>query len=168
MRLSNGPQLRKLAYKIIHSTTVVLPAWKSILEDLKMAITLMPRDVATRWNSTYDMLEYALTHRKAVDAVALKRELGLRKFELADHEWEIVAQLHSVLKVSHPKRTRAANKLEQTTHSRSRSSRRLRYFFHVQLQILPQSFPRWTISRANFGPIHATRSTARQSVHPWH
>ena len=60
----------------------------------------MPRDVATRWNSTFDLLEYALKHRKAVDLLMQRRELGLRKFELCDNEWVIVEQLHSILKVS--------------------------------------------------------------------
>ncbi|KIK94272.1 hypothetical protein PAXRUDRAFT_12146 [Paxillus rubicundulus Ve08.2h10] len=47
----------------------------------------------------FDMLEYALKHRKAIDTVTQWRGLGLRKFELADHEWELVEQLHSVLKI---------------------------------------------------------------------
>ena len=60
----------------------------------------MPRDVATRWNSTFDLLEYALKHRKVVELLTQRRELGLRKFKLADDEWVVVGQLHSVLKVS--------------------------------------------------------------------
>jgi hypothetical protein len=45
------------------------------------------------------MLDYALEHRKAVDTVTQRRDLHLRKYELADHEWEIVEQLRDVLKV---------------------------------------------------------------------
>jgi hypothetical protein len=45
------------------------------------------------------MLEYALDHRRAVDLVTQKRELGLRKFELTDDEWQVVEQLRDVLKV---------------------------------------------------------------------
>ena len=60
---------------------------------------LMPCNVATRWNSTFDMLDYALEHRKAVDTVTQWQDLGLHKYELADHEWEIVEQLQDVLKV---------------------------------------------------------------------
>jgi hypothetical protein len=78
----------------------VLPAWRQILQsDLHKSATLMPRDVATWWNSTFDMLDYALEHRKAVDTVTQRRDLHLRKYELADHEWEIVEQLRDVLKV---------------------------------------------------------------------
>lgn len=64
-----------------------------------MTKTNMLRDVLTCWNSTFDMLEYSLGHRKAVDTVTQRRELGLRKFELTDHEWEIAGQLCDVLKV---------------------------------------------------------------------
>ncbi|KIL00686.1 hypothetical protein PAXRUDRAFT_38672, partial [Paxillus rubicundulus Ve08.2h10] len=59
----------RLAYKIIHLITIVLPAWKDILCELQMTISLMHCDVATHWNSTFDMLEYALKHRKAMDTM---------------------------------------------------------------------------------------------------
>jgi len=59
----------------------------------------MPQDVATRWNSTFDMLKYVLDHRDAIDVVTQSRGLGLCKFELTDVEWEIAQQLCDVLKV---------------------------------------------------------------------
>jgi hypothetical protein len=92
-------QLRKVAFKLIHSTTILLPAWHEALRSLKMSVTLMPRDVATRWNSTFEMLNYAVEHRKAVDIVTQRRDLGLREFELSDEEWDIAGQLRDVLKV---------------------------------------------------------------------
>ncbi|KAF8546725.1 hypothetical protein OG21DRAFT_1378219, partial [Imleria badia] len=52
----------KLGYKIIHSTTILLPAWREIFEKLKLKLTYLPRNVATRWNSTFDMLDYVLQH----------------------------------------------------------------------------------------------------------
>jgi hypothetical protein len=64
-----------------------------------MTETRMPRDVSTRWNSTFDMLEYAINHRKAIDAVTQERDLELRQFELANSEWQIAVQLRDVLKV---------------------------------------------------------------------
>ncbi|KIK80453.1 hypothetical protein PAXRUDRAFT_158667, partial [Paxillus rubicundulus Ve08.2h10] len=82
--------LWKLAYKIVHSTTILLPVWQRILEEMWMTMSLMPRDFSTCWNSTYNMVDYALKHCKAVDTVTQKRELGLQKFKLADHEWEIL------------------------------------------------------------------------------
>ncbi|KAG1843066.1 hypothetical protein C8R48DRAFT_562723, partial [Suillus tomentosus] len=70
-------KLRRLAYKVIHLTTIVLPAWHKILEDLQAPITLMPHDVSTRWNSTFDMLDYVIEHQEAVDIVTQRRDLGL-------------------------------------------------------------------------------------------
>lgn len=63
-----------------------------------MTITLISCDVSTHWNSTFDMLQYAFNHQKAVDTITQSRELGLRKFKLADHEWEVLEQLCSMLK----------------------------------------------------------------------
>lgn len=64
-----------------------------------MAHRIMPRDVATRWNSTYDMLAFALEYRQAIDDITGDRSLGLRNFELNEKEWEIAEQLCNVLKV---------------------------------------------------------------------
>ncbi len=60
----------------------------------------MPRDVATRWNSTYVMLVFALEYRDAIDALTGDKKLDMRKCELHDNEWELVEQLVDVLKVS--------------------------------------------------------------------
>jgi len=59
----------------------------------------MPLDVATQWNLMFDLLEYALSHKKELDTVTQQRDLGLRSFKLGDHEWELIEQLHDVLKV---------------------------------------------------------------------
>ena len=60
---------------------------------------IMPRDVSTRWNSTYDMLNFALEYQKAIDGMTDKRRLGLGDYELTSHEWMLVKQLRDVLKV---------------------------------------------------------------------
>ena len=59
----------------------------------------MPRDVATRWNSTFDMLEFALLYRKPLDDLTNNREMKLRSYELSEEEWVIAEQLAGVLKV---------------------------------------------------------------------
>ncbi|KAG0695950.1 hypothetical protein DFH29DRAFT_813631 [Suillus ampliporus] len=92
-------KLCKLGYKIIHSTTKILPTWHDILCELKMTPSILPCDVSTWWNSTFDMLQYALKHQDAIDAVTQHRDLGLRAFEMTDNEWRIVEQLCNVLKV---------------------------------------------------------------------
>jgi hypothetical protein len=92
-------QLRKLAFKIIHSTTIVLPAWHEILKELKLESRIMPRDVSTRWNSTFNMLDFALKYHIAIDKTTADRKTNSRMFELNDGEWEIACQLHDTLKV---------------------------------------------------------------------
>jgi hypothetical protein len=58
----------------------------------------MPRDVTTRWNSTFDMLDFAINYRAAIDKVTADRKTDLRKFELNDAEWELAKQLRDTLK----------------------------------------------------------------------
>ncbi|KAF8219412.1 hypothetical protein L208DRAFT_1077599, partial [Tricholoma matsutake] len=60
-------KLQKLAYKIVHSTMILLPAWKECLENLELPIKIMPRDISTRWNSTYNMLCFAIQYRAAIE-----------------------------------------------------------------------------------------------------
>ncbi|KAL1733409.1 hypothetical protein EV714DRAFT_204398, partial [Schizophyllum commune] len=91
--------LRKLAFKIINSSTILLPAWKEILEKLSMKIKLLPRDVRTRWNSTFDMLASALEHRDAIEQMFRKDSIlsEIEPFELSRHEWRCAEQLRDAL-----------------------------------------------------------------------
>ena len=74
----------KLAFKIIHSTTVLLPVWQKILQDLNQKMTYMPHDVMAHWNSMFNMLNYTLLHHDGVDGSMQQWELGLRRLELTD------------------------------------------------------------------------------------
>ena len=96
-------QLRKLAFKIINSSTILLPAWKEILTELGLRIKLLPRDVRTRWNSTYDMLVSALEHRDVIDKMFKNEEVlaEVEPYELSRHEWKCAEQLRDALEVSH-------------------------------------------------------------------
>jgi hypothetical protein len=79
--------------------TILLPTWKQVLKDMNTKVTIIPHDVTTRWNSTYDLLGYCLTHRLAIDRITQRRDLGLLKFELTDEEWNLAEQLRDSLKV---------------------------------------------------------------------
>ncbi|GBE80100.1 putative AC transposase [Sparassis crispa] len=70
-------KLRKIASVIIHSSTKLLPAWLKVLADLELAERKMPRDVITRWNSTFRMLEFALEYWLAVDEMTGDRAMEL-------------------------------------------------------------------------------------------
>jgi hypothetical protein len=59
----------------------------------------MPCDVATQWNSTFKMLDFALDYRGAIDAMCLdKRQLG--DYELNKEEWQYMTHLRDILMVS--------------------------------------------------------------------
>jgi hypothetical protein len=61
---------------------------------------MMPHDVSTRWNSTFDMLKFAIRYHVAIDAMTAVHGHDLRKYELVSAEWDIAMELQDVLKVS--------------------------------------------------------------------
>jgi hypothetical protein len=97
--LTSVLQLRKFAFALLRSTTILLPEWFKALEALKMAVRKMPRDVSTRWNSTFLMLDFALGHRTAIDQMAADKSNDLRKYELTGDDWRLATQLRDALKV---------------------------------------------------------------------
>jgi hypothetical protein len=82
-------KLRKLAYAVKNSTTLLLPKWFSILKDLNVSECMMPRDVTTRWNSTFDMLNFAIQYQKAIQIITSNLDFNLRQYELSREEWKI-------------------------------------------------------------------------------
>ncbi|KAJ7713076.1 hypothetical protein DFH07DRAFT_825557 [Mycena maculata] len=51
---------------------------------------MIPRDVRTRWNSTYDMLYFSQNYRPAIDAITSEKSYKLRRYELDETEWDII------------------------------------------------------------------------------
>jgi len=85
-----------------NSPTIILPKWFSTLDDLELGHRMMPRDVSTRWNSTHDMLQFALKYRDAMDTITGDRDMKLRRYEMDNNEWAIAQQLCDVLKAGYP------------------------------------------------------------------
>ena len=56
-------------------------------------------NVSTHWNSTSDMLNFALNYHLAIDWITSNQELNLHKYELEDDEWAIAENLWDTLKV---------------------------------------------------------------------
>ena len=91
-------QLCKLAYAIKNSTTIVLPQWREIVKELgksnpKICNHMMPWDVWTQWNSTFNMLQFAYTYHNAIDKLTGEHALKLRDYKVGVGKWEIVRQL---------------------------------------------------------------------------
>ena len=62
--------LWKIAFKVINSSMIILPSsdsWQRLLEELKVKDRIIPCDVTTCWNLTYDMLEFTLKYHKTID-----------------------------------------------------------------------------------------------------
>jgi hypothetical protein len=60
---------------------------------------IMPRDITTRWNSTYDMLEFTIEYCEALESITRNQRMKLRQYKLTEEDWNIATQLYDVLKV---------------------------------------------------------------------
>ncbi|KAH9913382.1 uncharacterized protein B0H18DRAFT_888328, partial [Fomitopsis serialis] len=88
--------LRKISVSIHRSPTLLLPSWRKAIEELEMEFRKLPRDVRTRWNSTFRMLVAVLEYREAIEKMTATQANGLRRWELSEREWEIATQLRDV------------------------------------------------------------------------
>ena len=83
---------------------------------------MIPRDVRTRWNSTYDMIKMAIEYSKAIKRICSDADNGLRDFELSTEEWKIAEQLRDALEVrfsaSPSPFDRCGNEDDHDTHER--------------------------------------------------
>ncbi|KAJ7234788.1 hypothetical protein C8J57DRAFT_1000438, partial [Mycena rebaudengoi] len=91
-------KIRKLSFAVIHSTTILLPAWRRLCRKHQCKERIIPRDVRTRWNSTYDMLCFAERYRAVIDSITSDKTYKLRQYELDDEEWLIIGDLIHVFK----------------------------------------------------------------------
>ena len=92
-------QLRGPSFAIVRSTTIALPAWHRHCEAHKIKSCVLPCDVVTHWNSTFDMLNFTVQYWAVIDAMTADKSLKLRKFELEMEEC-IAEDLVMVLLVS--------------------------------------------------------------------
>jgi hypothetical protein len=81
--------LRKVAFAVKNSTTIILPQWFTILQDLEISECMIPRDVTTRWNSSFDMLDFAVEHVTAINAITSNHDMELRQYKLSEDEWDV-------------------------------------------------------------------------------
>ena len=86
-------------FAIKNSTTIILPQWFAVLQDLELAEHMIPCDVTTQWNLTFDMLDFTIKHIAAIDAITSDHYMKLRQYELSEDEQDVACQLQDVLKV---------------------------------------------------------------------
>ncbi|KAJ6590251.1 hypothetical protein B0H10DRAFT_1831007, partial [Mycena sp. CBHHK59/15] len=91
-------QIRRLAFAIVNSTTIGLPAWLKKCDENGMSRRLIPHDVRTRWNSLYDMLVVVLMYKKVINNFTGDRNLSYHAYDLTDVQWGLVGDMVHVLK----------------------------------------------------------------------
>jgi len=60
----------------------------------------MPHDVPTCWNSTFNMLDFALEYKAAINTITGNRDMKMQTLELDAPKWTIASQLQETLRVS--------------------------------------------------------------------
>ena len=97
-------QLRNLAKRIFNSPTIRADLENACLKS-KIKSVQMVRDVATRWNSTAELLGRALQLREALNLLVIlehhnrPRSARLRRFQLTKSEWDLLEKLFPFLEV---------------------------------------------------------------------
>ncbi|KAJ7364493.1 hypothetical protein DFH08DRAFT_629642, partial [Mycena albidolilacea] len=57
--------------KIINSPTKLLPRWRKVVKANRLTLRVLPCDIKTRWNSTYNMINAALAYQRAIHEFTL-------------------------------------------------------------------------------------------------
>ncbi|KAH9952522.1 hypothetical protein BGW80DRAFT_1194779, partial [Lactifluus volemus] len=100
-------QLRSFSNAVKNSPTILLPEWRNTIKKLAtdaddpkktLAENIMPRDVSTRWNSTYNMLKFASSYQDPINQMTDSRSLKLSYCMVTESEWELVKELRDILK----------------------------------------------------------------------
>lgn len=90
----------------------------------------------------YDLLDFSLTYREAIDEIAEERGMGLREYKLEDEDWVIVEQLRDILKA----RIITIENGFQLHVVHYRYSKMQPFTFRVPLQTSQAFYPPWTAS----------------------
>ena len=105
----------------------------------------MSHNVSTQWNSTYDMLEFAVKYRSAIDDITGNKSVNLCKYELDNEEWRIAMQLQTHWRCIVLRSHFGNGFTSQCSLAGARFSRMLHSFSLIQHIALQLSFLLWTI-----------------------
>jgi hypothetical protein len=123
---------------------------------------MIPRDVRTRWNSTFDMLDFAVKHITAINTITGDRDMKLRRYELSEDDWDMARQLRDLLKVC----SHMIQFYYIINHFFGRYSRTRHYFFLEGHPASPLSYQPWITSTNILPPLQSTTNTLSQSRLP--
>ncbi|KAF8265274.1 hypothetical protein EI94DRAFT_1437269, partial [Lactarius quietus] len=70
-------KLCKMAFTLKNSMMLLLPKWYDMLATHHLPHHMMPHDVSTRWNSTFDMLKFAIEYHPTIDTMTTTRDFDL-------------------------------------------------------------------------------------------
>ncbi|KAF8274193.1 hypothetical protein EI94DRAFT_1562176 [Lactarius quietus] len=92
-------KLRKMAFALKNSMTLLLLHWYKTLSAHSFPHHMMPHDVSTWWNLTFDMLNFMIEYHPTINTMMATQDFELQKYELVPVEWKIAGELHNVLQV---------------------------------------------------------------------
>ena len=69
-------------YAVKNSSTIILPQWYRILESLLLKARVIPHDVRTCWNTTYNMLDFAYQYRVTINKITDIRDMKLHAYKI--------------------------------------------------------------------------------------
>ncbi|KAE9397309.1 hypothetical protein BT96DRAFT_823537, partial [Gymnopus androsaceus JB14] len=84
---------------IINLPTLLLPRWHETVANTEFKNHVLPRDVATHWNSTYNMLSAFIKMKSAVVDFLDCASNGFADYALSSEEWEAIGDLVKALKI---------------------------------------------------------------------
>ncbi|KAJ7199162.1 hypothetical protein GGX14DRAFT_373319, partial [Mycena pura] len=90
--------IRNIANKTINSPTRLLPKWEEAVTIASLPMRRIPRDVKTRWNSTYDMILFVLKYQRAYKVYTSDESSGLGHYVLSSLEWRVLEDLRDYFK----------------------------------------------------------------------
>jgi hypothetical protein len=92
-------KLCKMAFTLKNSTMILLLQWYNTLAAHHLPHHMMPCNVSTQWNLTFNMLNFAIEYCLAINTMAATWDFDLHKHELVPAEWRIAGELCDVLQV---------------------------------------------------------------------
>ncbi|KAJ7309290.1 hypothetical protein DFH08DRAFT_974770 [Mycena albidolilacea] len=92
-------RLCELAFGLINSTMIGLPAWHRACIKHQLHVYYLPRDVATCWNSTYNMIVFTVHYKAVSNEIPGDCDLAYQPYDLSNNNWVIIKDMVHTLEV---------------------------------------------------------------------